>query len=438
MMVDFGLVQTKTESGAWASWMASGFFFGRFVSATFWGIFIDKYGRKTGLLVILGSVSFLTLLFGFSTNYPIALGIRIVTGFMNGLSIVGKTLSTEICPDDMKAWSISITNTIWALGMTIGPFIGSQFFRLIENWPYLASAIAVTALGLILLVLSWYYMEETLVAKKPSPKEVESKKNKEDEALDQSIDENAPRDLERRRITGEDFASLSKSDQIKYIFKQHNIPKLIFIFSINTFYAAVIGELIPFWVAAKYSDGGLDFDYHDISHIYLYLTGPQLVLQIFLYPYLQKGKGDFWLLTVGHLTHIPMFFLLPYGNWFGYHAYFAEKSWIIFWLFVRNVASFMNFSALQRFTNDCIAADKRGKINGFQITFSSLLQTLGPVLGGYILSWSMSNGLPYPFNYHFVFLLMVLVTIGVLSIIYKLEFIDRNRTKLKGEQTTGL
>jgi len=292
--------------------------------------------------------------------------------------------------------------------------------------------------------LSHFFMEETLGKKKPGQKEAEMKPKPTPEKefpvseLDRSIDEEAPKDLEKKRLTGQEFGSLSKRDQISYMFNQPNITKLIFIFGINTFYAAVIGELIPFWVAAKYKDGGLGFDYHDISHVYVFLTFPQLILQIFLYPYLQKGRGDFWLLTVGHIAHIPMFFFLPFGHMFGDGATLAQKTWIIWWHFVRNVASFMNFSALQRFTNDCIAADKRGKINGFQITFSSMLQTAGPILGGFVLSWSMANGWPYPFNYHLVFLLMVLITLFVLKIIYKLDFVDKDRKKIKGEDSIGL
>jgi len=438
MMVNFGLVPNKTTAGAYASWMASGFFFGRFASATFWGVFIDKHGRKTGLLIVLGTVSVLTLVFGFVTNFWMALFIRFITGVANGLSIVGKTLSTEICPDDMKPWSISVTNTIWALGMTVGPFIGSFFYNTIPGFPYLASALAVTILGIILMALSSHYFVETLDLSKvqgSKDKELKSTKNAFEE--EKSIDEEDASQLEKKRLVN-DFNHLSKSEQIKYIFRVPNITKLILIFGINTFYAAVIGELIPFWVAANYDDGGLGFQYKDISHIYLYLTGPQLVLQIFLYPLLQKGRGDFWLLTTGHLAHIPMFLLLPYAHWFGNKEFLEQKTWIIFWLFVRNVASFMNFSSLQRFTNDAIAADKRGKINGFQVTFSSLLQTAGPILGGWVLAWSMSNDMPYPFNYHFVFLLMVGITIFTLTVVYKLEFFDKNKTKLKGEEKAGL
>ena len=95
----------------------------------------------------------------------------------------------------------------------------------------------------------------------------------------------------------------------------------------------------------------------------------------------------------------------------------------------------MNFSALQRFTNDAISADKRGKLNGFQVTFSSCLQVAGPIIGGWVLAWSMSNDLFFPFNYHFVFLLMCFITAGVILVIYRLDFTDETRQKLKGESS---
>jgi len=439
MMVNFKLVATTTESGKWAAWMASGFFFGRFASASLWGIFIDKYGRKTGLLLVLSSVSVLTILFGLSSNYYFALFVRIITGFCNGLSIIGKTLSTEICPDDLKSWSISVTNTIWALGMTIGPFIGSHFYMKIEAFPYLASALAVASLGAILFVLSYKYFDETL----PNPSQIAvpapiALPDKGFQKLDESEDRADSEDVTVEVPTrAKAFSEMTKKEQLNYILNIPNISKLIFIFGINTFYAAVIGELIPFWVAAKYEDGGLDFNYKDISHIYLYLTVPQLVLQVFLYPVIQKGRGDFWLLSVGHLAHIPMFFFIPYAHWFGEAAITPQKVWIIFWLFIRNMASFMNFSSLQRFTNDAISGDKRGKLNGFQVTFSSCLQVAGPILGGWLLSMSMEKNYIYPFNYHFVFLLMVAVTIGVISVIYKLKFIDNEKKKLMGESSQG-
>jgi len=59
------------------------------------------------------------------------------------------------------------------------------------------------------------------------------------------------------------------------------------------------------------------------------------------------------------------------------------------------------------------------------------LQTTGPLLGGYLLAWSMDDDHFYPFNYHLVFLIMVGITFAVLGVIKKLEFTDKNKSKLK-------
>lgn len=439
MMVDLDMAKSISNSGGYAAWLASAFFIGRFLSATYWGYFIDNYGRKTGLLLIMGSISTLGLFFGFSTNYYYALLIRFLTGLFNGLSIVGKTLSTEVCPDDFKAWSISVTNTIWALGGTVGPSIGSAFYKYLPNWPYLTSSIVVAVIGYTLTFLSYIFFEETLPSFDNSatvrPEAEFRKLEDKSQDTDQDIEIDSAGTPEPAQKT---FGDLPKIEQLKYIMNIPNISKLMCIFCTNTFYAALLGELIPFWVAAKYEDGGLDFNYKDISKVYFYLTVPQLILQVFLYPIIQKSMGDFWLLSVGHIVHIPMFFFLPFAHNFGKQTLWAQTGWIVFWLFVRNFASFMNFAALQRFTNDAITAEKRGKMNGFQITFSSCLQISAPFFGGWVLSWSLKPYRIYPFDYHFVFLLMCIVTAAVISLIYKLKFVDSSRLKLRGETTAQL
>lgn len=464
MMVDFGVAETATHSGKYASWMASGYFFGRFIASPAWGAFIDKSGRKSGLIIVLALISTLTLLFGLSQNFWWAFAIRIGTGFINGLSIIGKVMTTEVCPDDMKAWSISIISTLWSLGMTLGPFLGSFFYGWIGGWPYLASAIFISMFGYTLMILTWIYIEETLDSSKSSKPSLSTSPKKEVALKDQKdyvqieADESLADEREEDYIADKklsisttvsrsapdsiktpmtdfqkEFGSMNRFQQFKYLLNIPNVLKLVFIFGINTFYAAVYGEMIPFWAAARYQDGGLGFKPEQISDLFVYLTGPQLLIQIFLYPVLQKKKGDFWLLTAGHWVHIPLFFLIPFAHLFPEGSMGQIMIYLIFWMFVRNLGSFMNFSALQRYTNDTISAEKRGQINGFQIAFSSLLQTLGPIIGGFVLSWSMTNEMPYPFNYHFTFLIMVAITFVTLYVIYSLDFADKEKKKLIGE-----
>lgn len=324
----------------------------------------------------------------------------------------------------MKPWSISVTNTIWSLGMTIGPFIGSSLYNLFPSLPMFASSLAVCLIGCVLIALSAVYFEETLDRNNISVTSIYKKANEIEETtsdIESPSVAKIPLDVAVKPNSGGIYEMLD-------ILKLPNVLRIIIIFSTNTFYAAVLVSLIPFWIASNYEDGGLGFKHHDISDIFIYLTLPQLVLQIILYPIVQKRRGDFWLITRGHCAHIPLFFFLPFAHVFGKNSFTIQKAWITFWLFIRNLASFMNFAVLQRYGNDVISSQKRGKMNGIQITFSSFFQIVGTFLGGWLLSWSETNQLSYPFDYHFDFLLMCIVTMIALTIIYQLKFVNDERT----------
>jgi MFS family permease len=443
MMTLFNVTSNKSEAGKAASGIFTLFFVGRFISASFWGTFIDKHGRKTGVIIALVSLTICTFLFGLSSNLYYALFIRFITGLCNGLSIIGKTLSTEICPDDMKPWSISVTNTIWSLGMTIGPIIGASTYNRIPTFPILSSSLAVCLMGCLLLVLSIVYFEETLHTTQHETKEIQTY-NKVANRQEDEIKETTS-NLELSKIGDDEddnnntpIPKPKATPSAMEILSVPNVPRIIAIFSTNTFYTSVLVGLIPFWVASRYEDGGLDFQYRDIADVFVYLTLPQLILQTLLYPMIQKRRGDFWLITRGHYAYLPLFFFLPFAHTFGKNAFTIQKIWITFWLFIRNLASFMNFAVLQRYGNDIISPQKRGRMNGIQITFSSLFQILGTFLGGWLLSWSETNNLPYPFNYHLVFLLMCLVTVVIIVVVSGLKFTDKLKTKLIGEETISI
>jgi MFS family permease len=56
--------------------------------------------------------------------------------------------------------------------------------------------------------------------------------------------------------------------------------------------------------------------------------------------------------------------------------------------------------------SNSITSESRGALNGTGQTLGSLGRMLGPVYAGIIFSWSLENGLPFPVDYHFLFLLL--------------------------------
>jgi MFS family permease len=432
MMIEYKVANNKSESGKAASWLYIAFYLGRFISSAPWGAFIDKYGRKPGLIFSITVIAIFPVLFAMAPNYYLAVFMRFLVGLLNGVSIIGKVMSTEVCTEEYKSWSISVTNTIWALGLTCGPLIGAVFYNMIPSFPLFSTGLFTSLFGILLLVLSSIYFEETL-EKTITPMRMEKmgQEDQEEEEEGNNIIEMGKEVVgdatEMRKIVRTDETTFTKEEpspglKIFSIYTP-NMLKLILIFSFNTFSAAVFVGLIPFWIASKYQDGGLNFQYNDISDIFLYLTPFQLILQLFLYPLIQKKRGDYWLITYGHYAQIPLYFFLPFAHNFGEGSYMIQKLWIIFWFFVRNIASFMNFAALQSFTNDITTTEIRGKVNGVKSAFSSMMQMAGPILGQWMLSWSETNGLSYPFDYHFVFLIMCILSFFIILLIRSLKFV---------------
>ena len=70
--------------GFYTGILGSAFYFGQLCTSYAWGIFSDKYGAKSSLLIGLCAMFISTLTFGFSTNYYLAVFARFLAGFLNG------------------------------------------------------------------------------------------------------------------------------------------------------------------------------------------------------------------------------------------------------------------------------------------------------------------------------------------------------------------
>ena len=50
----------------------------------------------------------------------------------------------------------------------------------------------------------------------------------------------------------------------------------------------------------------------------------------------------------------------------------------------------------------------------------ALTRAVGPALGSVLLAWSLTSGLPFPLDYHFVFLLAAGITVIPIALSYLL------------------
>ena len=69
--------------------------------------------------------------------------------------------------------------------------------------------------------------------------------------------------------------------------------------------------------------------------------------------------------------------------------------------------------------NSCRRMD-RGTGNGIGQTFASLGRSIGPAIAGSLFAWSQAAPRSWPFDYHFVFVMIVLASAGIISLSMRL------------------
>lgn len=136
MVVDFGMVDNLDEAGYSAGWITGAFMIGRTIAGIPWGIASDTWGRRPCLLLSMLNVAVFGVLFGFSTNFTMAIAFRFFIGLGNGFMGVAKTCVSEIVQTkehEMKAFGY--LNSIWGLGLIVGPALGGLLSRVSVQYP---------------------------------------------------------------------------------------------------------------------------------------------------------------------------------------------------------------------------------------------------------------------------------------------------------------
>eukprot|EP01137_Pigoraptor_chileana_P005423 Opistho-2@48465 len=182
MIMDFGIVKTKSEAGYYAGLVASSLFFGRAIGSYPWGWVADTWGRRPVMIISLLGLVVFTLMFGFSYNLAWAIAARFLTGVINGLIGACKAIISEISDETNQAQGMSIVGTAWGIGLIMGPAVGGILSEpalkhphifsansLFGKFPYLLPCLFSVGLSLIALVLVVLYLPETLPPSRRAP-----------------------------------------------------------------------------------------------------------------------------------------------------------------------------------------------------------------------------------------------------------------------------
>ena len=391
------------------------YYLGLAISSPFWGIIIDKYGRKYPLIFSLALVSGLTYIFGNTFTYGYAIIIRFLLGLFNGISIIGKTISTEICPESFKATSIALTRASSGLGLSLGSFIGNYFLDNKNHYnSFTKSSITITWFGIIMTILVMIFFEETL--NNPDVDTELSDLNQGFQSLEDG--ENFGEASTRSKT----FEEMSQIGQLKSLFKIPNMIKLNILFVINSMSVYFLMNLAQTWSGRRFGYGDI---FSRILHSYAFSL--LWIVQVLFYLCFQKFLGDFRLLKAGHFILILLLIIFSGVQWISYEISDDSMIFIIgAWTFIQNVVIFQTLSSIQRFSNDLVRSDKRGRINGIQTVIESTLSLALMYSYGPFLNWL--------FNYQFLLVLLPLAMFWLATFVtYRLQFTSQEKKRLIGK-----
>lgn len=417
MIRDFHIAKREEDVGYYAGFVGSAFMLGRALTSVFWGMVADRYGRRPVMIFGTATVVVFNTLFGFSTNFWMAISARFLLGSLNGLLGPAKAYISEVCREEHQAVGMSVITTAWGIGLIIGPALGGLLAQPAEKYPHLVSEgslfgrfpyllpcliISIFAAGVTVVT---FWLPETLhVHKVEHPSGDDSY-----EALEAATYSN-----------GEGRKKASK----KSLYTNWALMTSIVVYCVFSLHDMAYTEIFSLWAVSPRKLGGLSYTTEDVGEI-LSITGFGMMLfQLFIYPYVDKLFGPIMVARICGVLTVPVLQSYPF---------IALLSGLSLSLvlncasIMKNVLSVCIVTSTFILQNRAVEQEQRGAANGISMTTMSLFKAIGPAVGGALLSWSekRQDAAFLPGTHMVFFLLNIVEVVGVL-LTFKPFLVDKS------------
>eukprot|EP01138_Halocafeteria_seosinensis_P015222 gb/GECG01015535.1/.p1 GENE.gb/GECG01015535.1/~~gb/GECG01015535.1/.p1 ORF type:complete len:667 (+),score=61.14 gb/GECG01015535.1/:1-2001(+) len=173
----------------------------------------------------------------------------------------------------------------------------------------------------------------------------------------------------------------------------------------------MIGDVLPLYALAKASDGGLGLGTSLVGTVFVAMGSLLLIFQLCIYSKLDNAVGPVRLFRYGTAFQVPLSIVFPTISL--PHAKGVRFALLIVGAFLRMASATCAFTSNFRLINNSVPREQRGAMNGLAMTLGSFGKSVGPSIGAVIFAWTMTNGLPFPLDYHFIFYLGSVMAGGV-------------------------
>ncbi|KAF7043977.1 hypothetical protein CFC21_053261 [Triticum aestivum] len=402
MVRDFNIAKREEDIGSYAGFLAASYMIGRAITSIFWGIAADRLGRKPVIAFSMLSVVILQIFFGLSTKYWMAIAARLLLGSLNGLLGPIKAYAIEVCQTEHQALGISVVNTMWGLGVVIGPGLGGYLAQPAEKYPqtfskesvfgrfpYLLPCLVVSIFAAVVLI-SCIWLPETIHKHKITEKDISIVK-----ALPS---QQAHWDMPRKKSLLQNWPWMST--MLSYcLFGLH-----------ETAYS----EILSIWAVSDRKYGGLSFSSGDIGQVLSVSGASLLVYQLIIYHWVNKFLGPLNSSRIASSLSILVLATFPFmtylsGTKLSFAIYVAAMT--------KSVLGITITCGMCLLQNNAVRQDQRGTANGIATTGMSFFKAVAPVGAGILFSWAQKrhDATFFPGD-QVVFLMLILVQLcGLIS-----------------------
>lgn len=174
----------------------------------------------------------------------------------------------------------------------------------------------------------------------------------------------------------------------------------------------IFDEVLVLYAMSTPDSGGLGFSHLRVGYSTSITGIPMMVTTFIVTPYFNKIYPSATCFLYGELLGAFFSFIVICLPIIYHHSKNALITVFILVATGGKCCAVVAFSSVFLLINDSVDSDERGTVNGLSVTLAGLSKAFGPVIGSVLFAWSISNGLPFPFNYSFVFLLNALIGVG--------------------------
>ena len=359
---------------------------GLILSSLISGYWMDKFGRKFTLSIAVIGFYVCSLAISSQLNTILLMVIQFLSGISSSLIVNIRTLSTEICPEKLKAKTIGLFTFLYTLGTITGAVLrlnwdNSPDVSLLNN----EFALPIGVMGITSAAAVSFFIAETLKSKQ---KIVCLGNIGNKESFQQFEDEVDP-DFER--LFGPD-----EKQHLKQVCKVFTSRNLLLMLIVSVCYAIVLtitASLVLTTTRISSASGGWLVSPIATNWFFLLAAASVLLTQLLFQPKLVKKCNEHICLSIASFAATFSFggIALSYLTLAPIKAdILVVISWYLLILGFSSIQIIL--LSVQRLINDAVGGKIRGKVNGLVVSACELTKLIAITTASDFIREDYSNG----------------------------------------------